>query len=110
VLNDDKPGGTATFKEIVTEQSRFFHPYGVKGWPTEPPNFWAYRWDGAVRRIHRVVSYEVVSDLSEVWPEMTPWPWKSTHWRPPPSASKRGASTPTPEERRGRPSRVLPRE
>lgn len=71
VLNNESPGGTATLKEIVTEQSRFFHPYAVRGWPTEPPNFLAFRWDGAVRRIHRVVAYEVVADLSERWPEMT---------------------------------------
>jgi hypothetical protein len=38
VLNDVRPGGRASFREIVTEQFHYFHPCGVKGWPTEPPN------------------------------------------------------------------------
>ncbi|HPY25804.1 MAG TPA: hypothetical protein PLK19_15965, partial [Mycobacterium sp.] len=71
VLNDAKPGGTATFKEIVTEQLSYFHPYGIGGWPTEAPNFMAFRWAGAVQRIHRVVEHEVVPQLSDLWPELT---------------------------------------
>lgn len=71
VLNDVKPGGTATFKEIVTEQLSYFHPYGTGGWPTEAPNFMAFRWAGAVQRIHRVIEHEVVPQLSDRWPELT---------------------------------------
>lgn len=71
VLNDVKPGGTATFKEIVTEQLCYFHPYGAGGWPNEAPNFMAFRWAGAVQRIHRVVEHEVVPQLSDRWPELT---------------------------------------
>ena len=71
VLNDVKPGGTATFKQIVTEQLSYFHPYGVRGWPTEAPNFMAFRWAGAVQRIHRVVEHEVVPQLSDRWPDLT---------------------------------------
>ncbi|MCW1959435.1 MAG: hypothetical protein KIH64_013010 [Mycobacterium sp.] len=70
VLNDVKPGGTATFKEIVTEQLSYFHPYGIGGWPNEAPNFMAFRWAGAVQRIHRVVEHEVVPHLSDRWPEL----------------------------------------
>lgn len=54
VLNDDRPAGGASFKEFVNDQHRYFHPYGMGGWPTEPPNFMAFRWDGFVQRIHRV--------------------------------------------------------
>ena len=71
VLNDVKPGGTATFKEIVTEQLSYFHPYGTGGWPTEAPNFMAFRWAGAVQRIHRVIDHEVVPQLTDRWPELT---------------------------------------
>lgn len=79
VLTNDKPGETATFKEIVNDQRRYFHPYGVSGWPTEPPNFIAFRWDGAVRLIHRVESYEVVPRLSDEWPDMTSAPASRPH-------------------------------
>ncbi len=72
VLNNHKPaGGAATFKQIVTEQLSYFHPYGARNsWPTEPPNFMAFRWAGAVRRIHRVIEHEVVPRLSERWPDI----------------------------------------
>lgn len=49
VLNDERPAGGLSFKEIVTDHLNYFHPYGIGGWPTEPPNFMAFRWDGAVR-------------------------------------------------------------
>jgi hypothetical protein len=71
VLNDERPGGKASFKEIVTEQLSYFHPHGVSGWPIEPPNFLAFRWAGSVQRIHRVVDYDVIPKLSERWPYLT---------------------------------------
>lgn len=43
VLSEDRPGGdgTPTFREFVTDELCYFHPYGIKGWPTERPNFMA---------------------------------------------------------------------
>jgi hypothetical protein len=70
VLNDERPAGGASFKEFVNDQHRYFHPYGMGGWPTEPPNFMAFRWDGFVQRIHRVVDAKVVPHLAERWPYM----------------------------------------
>lgn len=70
VLNDERPGGGATFKEIVTDQLTYFHPYGTGGWPVEPPNFMAFRWNGAVQRIHRVVQADVVPHLQDRYPYM----------------------------------------
>lgn len=71
VLNDERPGGGATFKEIVTDQLTYFHPYGTGGWPVEPPNFMAFRWNSAVQRIHRVIKADVVPHLQERYPYMT---------------------------------------
>ena len=68
VLDDEKPGGGATFKEIVVEQLMYFHPYGQGGWPTERPNFMAFRWDGAVRRIHRVVKADAINPPARALP------------------------------------------
>jgi hypothetical protein len=70
VLNEDRPGGegTPTFREFVTQQHCYFHPYGDGGWPTEAPNFLAFRWGGAVQRIHRVQHVEVVPTIRDRFP------------------------------------------
>ena len=76
VLNNARPGngGAHTFLEFVTNELCYFHPYGVGGWPTDPPNFMAFRWDGAVQRIHRVVRADVVPSLLERWPDVPATP------------------------------------
>ncbi|WP_342314737.1 hypothetical protein LIX17_25050 (plasmid) [Mycobacterium avium subsp. hominissuis] len=70
VLSEDRPGGedTPTFREFVTEQLSYFHPYGMGGWPTDPPNFMAFRWGGAVQRIHRVMRADVVPTIRDRYP------------------------------------------
>lgn len=70
VLNDERPGGdgTPTFREFVTEEHCYFHPYGTGGWPTEPPNFMAFRWGGAVQRIHRIMQADVVPTIRDRFP------------------------------------------
>lgn len=70
VLNEERPGGegTPTFREIVTDKHCYFHPYGIGGWPTDPPNFMAFRWGGAVQRIHRVMHADVVPTIRDRFP------------------------------------------
>jgi hypothetical protein len=70
VLNEERPAGegTPTFREIVTDLHFYFHPYGIGGWPTDPPNFMAFRWDGAVQRIHRIIKADVVPSIRERFP------------------------------------------
>lgn len=70
VLSEDRPGGdgTPTFREIVTEAHSYFHPYGIGGWPTDRPNFMAFRWGGAVQRIHRIVQADVVPTIRDRFP------------------------------------------
>jgi hypothetical protein len=71
-LNNFKTGGKRdlTFIEWVTDKLTYYHPYGVNRWPTEPPNFMAFRWNGAVRRIHRVVQADVVPTLLDRYPDL----------------------------------------
>ncbi|SBS78143.1 conserved hypothetical protein [uncultured Mycobacterium sp.] len=70
VLNEERPGGdgTPTFREFVTEEQCYFHPYGVGGWPTDPPNFIAFRWSGAVQRIHRIMQADVIPTIRDRFP------------------------------------------
>ena len=72
VLNNKMPddGGPYTFLEYVTKGHCYFHPFGIGGSPTEPPNFLAFRWSGAVQRIHRVKHAEVLPSLLERWPNL----------------------------------------
>lgn len=71
VLNNERPGGGGprTFREFVTAEACYFHPYGWgKGWPRTPPNFLAFRWDGQVQQVCRVIRAEVIPDLQSRWP------------------------------------------
>jgi hypothetical protein len=73
VLNNERPGGGGphTFREFVTAESCYFHPYGWgKGWPRTPPNFLAFRWDGQVQLICRVTRAEVIPDLQSRWSDI----------------------------------------
>ena len=72
VLNHHRTGGKRdlTFIQWVTDALTYYHPYGVSGWPTEPPNFMAFRWEGHVRRIHRVEEADVVPTLLDRYPDL----------------------------------------
>ena len=72
-LSRDKPagGGEHNFIDYVVKEGVYFHPFGWrKGDPVDPPNFLAFRWDGKVQRIHRVVAHEVVPNLQVRWPSV----------------------------------------
>lgn len=56
-------GATRTSREWLIRDGVYSHVYGEGGWPTIPPNFIAFRWDGAVQQIRRVESAEVVPSL-----------------------------------------------
>lgn len=73
VISNNRPGngGQRTFRDFVTSEGCYFHPYGVgRGWPRTPPNFLAFRWNGQVQRIHRVIQAEVITGLQTRWPDI----------------------------------------
>ncbi|WP_139279840.1 hypothetical protein [Rhodococcoides yunnanense] len=64
--------GARTFREYVSQDRVYFHPYGGNnGWPKLPPNFLCFRWDGKVQQVNRVVRTEIVPRLSDRWPEIS---------------------------------------
>jgi hypothetical protein len=71
VASLDKPagGGSRTFRDFVTAERAYFHPFG-KNWPKRPPVLMGFRWDGQVRQVNRVVHSEVVSNLQTRWPNI----------------------------------------
>jgi hypothetical protein len=60
------PVGT-TFRAVVAEFSKYFHPVGP-GWPKQPPNYIAFRWDGRLQSIHHIDDYVIVSNMQGHFP------------------------------------------
>lgn len=60
--HDQAPGWDCSWVEIVTRYHTYFHPAGA-GWPKQPPNYIAFRFDGQLQSIHHIESYEVVRSL-----------------------------------------------
>lgn len=55
------------FIDVVEQHHCYYHPVG-KGWPTEPPNYIGFRYNGELKSIHRIKSYRIVKDVSEINP------------------------------------------
>ena len=68
VSNETPEGFPFSFRKVVTAQGRYFHPYGVAGWPKAAPNFLAFRWSNAVQAIHHVDGYQVAPTLQDAFP------------------------------------------
>ena len=76
-LNHETFGGKTTFVEVVEKHRKYFHPMGGGrgGWPVDPPNYIAFRYDGGLRSIHHVDGHEVVSDLAPFFPNQPSEEW-----------------------------------
>ena len=53
-----------SFVDVIEKHNKYFHPMG-SGWPTEPPNYIAFRYDGKLQSIHHIKSYKVIEDFQE---------------------------------------------
>lgn len=85
VVLSPKKYGPHTFREFVTEENVYFHPFGGKGgWPKSPPNFIAFRWNNYVQQVRRVISSRVVEDLRTIWPTVPEEPPHIIHTLGPP--------------------------
>lgn len=59
-----------TFIDVVEKYGKYFHPVGGSkgGWPVEPPNYIAFRYDGALQSIHHIESYTVIENYYPHFP------------------------------------------
>ncbi len=55
-----------SWQDIVNKHLKYFHPVGggKGGWPAEPPNYIAFRYNGQLQTIHHIEKYEVFKDPS----------------------------------------------
>lgn len=48
--------------DIVKKKNKYFHPM-ERGWPKEPPNYIAFRYNGKLQSIHHIEDYAVTKNL-----------------------------------------------
>jgi len=56
--------------DIVEKRGRYFSPVKGKGYPKVPPNYLGFRYDGELKRIHHMESWEVVKRVRDRIPEI----------------------------------------
>ena len=62
-------GGTTHFVDVVEVYRRYFHPVG-NGWPINPPNYIAFRYEGILQSIHHVDDYEIIQSFAPHFPDI----------------------------------------
>ncbi len=56
--------GETTFVQVVEEHGKYFHPVG-NGYPKEPPNYIAFRYDGKLQSIHFIENVDVITSYKK---------------------------------------------
>ncbi|HAV90077.1 MAG TPA: hypothetical protein DCW44_02230 [Eubacterium sp.] len=71
-----------TWLDIVNKYNRYFHPVGGGngGWPKEPPNYIAFRYNGKLQTIHHIEDYVISKTPKSEIPEMPDWEWEDNHF------------------------------
>ena len=66
--NPIKAGNRYSYVDVVKNESRYYHEIGRNGWPTTPPNYVGFRYDGKLQAVHHVDRVEQIVNLSDVNP------------------------------------------
>ena len=59
-----------TWIELVEKKMKYFHPFGINGWPKEPPNYIGFRYEGKLQSIHHIESYSITKNIHDEIEEM----------------------------------------
>lgn len=73
-------GSELSYVDIVEKKGKYYHPFGVKGWPKEAPNYIAFRYDGRLQSIHHIENYVVTKRIHEIIPELPDVEWETSHF------------------------------
>lgn len=73
-----------TYLDIVEKYGKYFHPVGGArnggvrsgGWPKNPPNYIAFRYDGKLQSIHHIDSYVVETNMHNIFPSLSSVVWE----------------------------------
>lgn len=68
-------GWNISWRGIVENKLKYFHPIAGNGWPTTPPNYIAFRYDGKLQSIHHIEKYIVTEFLHNEIREMPNKQW-----------------------------------
>jgi hypothetical protein len=69
--NSMHAGTDRTWIDVVEKDACYFHPVG-NHWPNQPPNYIGFRYRGQLQSVHRIESYEIFTDISDVNPTWVP--------------------------------------
>lgn len=69
-------GWRINFRDIVNKKRLYFHPFGVNGWPSEPPNYIAFRYRGQLQSIHHIKAYEIFTNPHKVVKKIPAQKWE----------------------------------
>jgi hypothetical protein len=66
-------GGTwgLDFKDVALRRRRYFYPLEGGGWPSPPPNYLAFRFDGRLQSIHHVDRHQIFDNARQAIPDAT---------------------------------------
>ena len=60
-------GGNHTWVDVVEQDRSYFHRVG-NNWPTQPPNYVAFRYHGRLQSVHHVDNFQIVADVFAINP------------------------------------------
>jgi hypothetical protein len=72
------PNWDISWRDIVRKKLKYFHPVGgsIGGWPSEPPNYIAFRFDGKLQSIHHIEKFEVFVNPRKHFKEIPNQKWR----------------------------------
>ena len=68
-LNGEEWARGLTYIQTVEGRRKYFHPFGINGWPKEPPNYIGFRYYGCLQRICHVEGAQVINNFHAHFPE-----------------------------------------
>lgn len=72
--------GTSIKWSDIVKNGHYCCPAGIKGWPKEPPNYIAFRYNGKLQAIHHIEGYTVTKNLHDVIDFMPDEEWDIDHF------------------------------
>lgn len=80
VISKDTAGGNLSYIDVVEKCGKYFHPVSVNGWPKEPVNYIAFRYDGRLQSIHHIERYTITKNMHTEISEMPDEEWEQEHF------------------------------